>query len=470
MPADPATDARRVLAADGDEDAGALAAMERLVAAADATDPDRRRAGLAALFGGVVEPLGDGFAPAGRRLYARYFGHALWQVCAADPELAAALRWFGIDDEAGLLARHTRLRANDARVRDAPQRIAVLSRVTLGADILLTSVLLQRLHEAWPEAELVVLGDAKLAGLIGGLPRVRIEPVAYARRGGLSERVRTWLPLLAGLRRLEPDLVVAPDSRLDQLGLLPTTHAEEAYLLWETLEPEDGPPTGLADLLDAWCRRRLPCTVAQARLPRLAFDAATAADHARLVAALGPGRVAVKLDHGGNPAKALPVAGARHVLEHLRRSGRHILLDRGFGAEELAASDALLGDLGWAAVDLDDSGRGLGRPVADLIPGELASAPVVRFHGSIAGWAAALAACELAFSYDSVGHHLAAASEVPLVTAFTGHTHPVFPLAWRPRGRGPVTVVEIPTSERGDPAHWERVGEALDAMGPADGR
>jgi ADP-heptose:LPS heptosyltransferase len=197
-------------------------------------------------------------------------------------------------------------------------------------------------------------------------------------------------------------------------------------------------------------------------LPRLAFDAPTAAAAARLAAAFGTAPlVAVKLDHGGNPAKALPRAAEVRILRTLRDRGWRILLDRGFGPVELASSDALLADAGWTAVDVDDSGKGLGLPVADLAAGALAEAGVVRFHGSIGGWAAALAACRLAISYDSVGHHLAAALGVPLVTAFTGHPDERFLAAWHPQGAGPVALVAIPTAAKEDPAQWERVLRAL---------
>ena len=69
--------------------------------------------------------------------------------------------------------------------------------------------------------------------------------------------------------------------------------------------------------------------------------------------------------------------------------------------------------------------------------------------------------CGLALAYDSAGHHLAAALGVPLVVAFTGHPSPAFARAWSPRGRGEVTVVEIPTGSGGDPAQWKHVAQAL---------
>jgi hypothetical protein len=154
------------------------------------------------------------------------------------------------------------------------------------------------------------------------------------------------------------------------------------------------------------------------------------------------------------------------LLRRLRAGGWRILLDRGFGPAELANSDALCAEAGVTPVDLDDSGKGLGRDVASLSTGELAGADVIRFHGSIAGWAAACRAARLALSYDSVGHHLAAALGVHVITAFTGHPDERFVAAWHPQGLGRVQVVPIATERKADSAAWEALWSALpDAVG-----
>ena len=432
-----------------------LAHADALADAADSDDEAERGAGIGALFAGVVEPLNDSFTPRGRAAYAALFTRVCWRVASRDARLAAALADDGIADEAGLRRRYAFLRADAHPLPERVRSIAVPSRVTIGADVLLTSVLLQRLHQRFPDAEIVLLGDGKIGGLLGRLPRVRVVPLAYQRRGPLRARLDAWLAARAAAR--DADLVVNPDSRLDQLGILPLTRDPARTLLWENLQRESTPHS-LADLLDGWCARRFGLG-GPGVVPRVALDPAAVAA-AR--AALGPAPIAaVKLDHGGNPAKALPRAAEVSLLRALVARGWRVLLDRGFGEAELANSDALCRDLGWTPRDLDDSGTGKGEVVSSLPAGALAAAPVVRFHGSIAGWAHHLAACGLALSYDSVGHHLAAALGVPLVTAFTGFTDAGFPVAWRPRGPGRVDVVEIATAAKDDPAQWARVVAAL---------
>jgi ADP-heptose:LPS heptosyltransferase len=209
--------------------------------------------------------------------------------------------------------------------------------------------------------------------------------------------------------------------------------------------------------------RRLGLPDQPPALPQLGLSRATGELRERLRAALG-GRplVAVKLDHGGNPAKALPRAGELAALRRLRELGWRVLLDRGFGTTELANSDELLQALGWQAVDIDEGGV-LGPPPGELAPGALAQAAVVRFHGSISGWAAGCSCASLALSYDSVGHHLAAALGVPVVAAFTGFSDPAFPVAWQPRGRAPITVVAISTADKDRPHAWQELLAALPA-------
>jgi ADP-heptose:LPS heptosyltransferase len=442
----------------------ALAHLAALVDDADSEDPALRQPALAALFGGLVEPLNDSFTAAGRAVYAELYARAVWRCCAARTPLRAGLAEFGIHSQEQLLRRYREIRARSLApiatpAGGDPRHIAVLSRVTIGADILLTSVALARLHQRWPQARLHLIGEAKLAGLFAGLPQVQVEALSYPRRGPLGERLQGWLEARAIVRRITADLVFAPDSRLDQLGILPLIGLER-YALWENLLPT-GQGENLARRLDhdLALRLDLPDTP---QYPSLGLDAATRRLAATLAAALGPGPwAAVKLDHGGNPAKALPRQAEGMLLRELRKRGWRILLDRGFGDAELANSDQLLAAAGLTARDVDQSGAGLGEPLAAAPPLAWAGAEVVRLHGTIAAWAAGVSHCSLAVSYDSVGHHLAAALGVPVVVAFTGFSDPVFPIAWHPCGDSAVWVVEIPTAERGDPAHWFRVYERL---------
>ena len=438
-------------------------AIDTIARAANAEDPEQSAAGIKAVFADLVEHWNDRFSVQGRLCYGAVFGRIVWQSLLSNGRALAALKRFGIESADDLIARWSRVRANNQPLPASEQvhRIVVLSRVTIGADILLTSVVLQRLRAAYPQAKLVVVGDGKLQGLLGGIDGVHIENVKYARRGPLHQRLSAWLEILEHVDALSPDLVISPDSRLDQLGLLPLID-DARYRLWENTQPGEQ-ARSLADMVDAWLQHLLPQTNAQLICPHISFPRPQREQQKRLRDALGTRPIAaVKLDHGGNPDKALPEAGVTKILETLRARGWRILLDRGFGADELAESDALVQRMGWEVVDVDDSGRPeLGVAIDDLAIGALSTVEVVRFHGSIAGWAAAVSCCQMALSYDSVGHHLAAALDVPVVVAFTGHSHADFPVAWAPRGNGPIDVVVIPPEEKINQPNGRRCATAL---------
>ena len=103
-----------------------LQAADTIADAADSDDEAVRGAGLGALFGGLVEPLNDGFTPAGRAAYARFFGRIVWRVALRTPTLLTALASAGITSEAALLARHARIRAGVSTLPNDVRRIVVL--------------------------------------------------------------------------------------------------------------------------------------------------------------------------------------------------------------------------------------------------------------------------------------------------------------------------------------------------------
>ena len=111
-----------------------------------------------ALFGILVEGLADRFEPSLCDAYARLFSQAVAR--SAD----------GLD-AAALVERYQRVR----RVRPItgdPRRVFVLSRVTLGADVAVTSVLLAAAKVRFPRAEIVFVGPRKNYEMFAGDPRI----------------------------------------------------------------------------------------------------------------------------------------------------------------------------------------------------------------------------------------------------------------------------------------------------------
>ena len=339
-----------------------------------------------ALFRVVAEGLADRFEPALCDTYAALFAEAI-----APGESSA------------LVERYRRVRVPRA-ITGEPRTIFVLSRVTLGADVAVTSVLLDAAKRGFPEAHIYLVGPRKNWELFAADPRVLHLPVNY-RRGTLRERLAAWPELRAALA--QPDsIVIDPDSRLTQLGLLPVCPEERYYFFESRAYGGDGD-----EPLPALARRWAGQT----------FGIADAAPYVAPEQAPGtrqPG-IAISLGVGENPAKRIADPFEAELLALLGRTGLPLTVDQGAGGEEAARVERAVGAAGVR---------------------------VERWDGSFAGFASIIAGSRLYVGYDSAGQHVAAACGVPLVAIFAG-----FPCArmfarWRPAGR--VIRVEDPDPAR----------------------
>jgi ADP-heptose:LPS heptosyltransferase len=329
-----------------------------------------------ALFGTLVEGLADRFEPALCDAYARLFSQAIAYVRDGfHPAL--------------LVARYERIR----RVRPViakPTRIFVLSRVTLGADVAVTSVILDAAKRRFPEAEIFFVGPGKNFELFAGDPRLLHAALEY-HRGGLRDRLASW----DELQELLSDpraLVLDPDSRLTQLGLLPVA-ADERYHLFESRSYGGDSARSLPDLTAEWASE----TLSVGARPYIALDATPEkGDH-----------IAISLGVGENAAKRLPDPFEEELLRLLAATGHSLWIDRGAGGEEAARVERAV---------------------------ERSGATVSYWDGSFAGFASQIAGAAMYVGYDSAGQHVAAAAGVPLISIFAGFPVPRMYDRWRPEG------------------------------------
>ena len=441
------------------------ASIQRIAQAADHDrDDELRSAGITHLFRDLVEACNDRLDEDGRNAYAAFFPLIVWEVVKRHERLRQRFESFGLATITECIKRYhgqrQRTKSGFVSLPDLVDKVVVLSRVTIGADVLLTSILCQRLHQAFPAAEIIVLGDNKLRGLLGGLPQVTVESLKYTRRGALGSRLDSWLTVLDELVSIEPDLVISPDSRLDQLGIMPLMEGELSYLLWENTQSNTSDPKSLGYLLDQWAVRVLALEDDRFCPPRVAFDSHYEQQAQQWTSTFEGQKdqrplLAVKFDHGGNPDKALPKSTEIALLQLALVHGWRIILDAGFGEDELTNSEFLAAKCSQNVTHITEKVFQKDSSIMSE------SWDILRFEGSIAGWAALLSACHAAVSYDSVGHHLAGALEIPLLSLFTGHHDDMFPIAWAPQGGGAIQQVVIPTAQRDEPQWEEHCLEAL---------
>jgi ADP-heptose:LPS heptosyltransferase len=297
-------------------------------------------------------------------------------------------------------------------VAGQPSRVIVLSRVTLGADVAVTSVLMDAAKRRFPKAAIVFAGPGKNFELFAADPRLAHVPIQY-RRGSLQERLAVWDDLKA-LAADPGALIVDADSRLTQLGLLPVGD-ETHYHLFESRAYGGASDRALPALAAQWADETFG--VPDAR-PYIAPVAETMPLPERYIA--------VSLGVGENPAKRIPGAFEQELLRILGERG-NVVIDRGAGGEEAARVDSV------------------------------ARGRATFWNGSFAGFAKIIARASLYVGYDSAGQHVAAACGIPLVSIFAGFPVPRMFDRWRPEG----TVIRVDNPDPGQVL--ERVLAALPA-------
>lgn len=362
-----------------------------LASAALSGDPRQARTASRALFAGLIEPLADMFDPQLAASYAAIFSVV---IARAFPSLHAA----------PLLARYNQV-ASIRPVSVEPKRVIVLSRVTLGADVSITSLFLDAAKRRFPSAEVILAGTSKAWELFERDPRLTLFAVEYGRSATLAERLSTYEPL----RHLcdQPDTILLdPDSRLSQLGLLPLCRAENHFLFQSRAYGGDSMDP-LPVLAQRWIEQTLGITDAEPYLhPRSNYDFGASPV------------VTASFGVGDNQAKRIDDLFEHEIAAHLASMPAQTFIDAGIpGSEEESRVRAAVEAAG-------DQGKRIG------------------IHtGSFASFAAMIAASNLYFGYDSAGQHVAAAMGVPVVSVFNGFANERMLARWTPHGPGPVTVL-----------------------------
>lgn len=333
----------------------------------------------------VAEGLSDRFEPHLSEAYADLFSDA-----------------FGLGPQAAERWRRARL---PRPIDTAPSRVVVLSRVTLGADVAVSSVFLSAAKRAFPAARIEFAGARKNWELFGADPAIGHLPVSYRRDVPLAH-----IPELRANLFEAGTIVVDPDSRLTQLGLIEVC-PEENYRFFDSRGYGGHSDEALGALAVRWAKEVFGAEGRAFISPVEPVDVA------------GHSGIAVSLGVGENPAKRIPDPFEQQLLALLEETGERVWIDRGAGGEESARVEQAIA----------------GFPAERLRV----------WQGSFAGFASIIAQSKLYVGYDSAGQHVAAACGVPLITVFTGFPVERMFHRWTPSGPGPIHVVRV---ERPDPA------------------
>ena len=190
-------------------------------------------------------------------------------------------------------------------------------------------------------------------------------------------------------------LVMDPDSRLSQLGLLPLAEVERT-LFFES-RGVGGPEDSLVSLAGSFVGDALGVSARPWIQPPSPEWVPTA-------------DVAVSFGVGENPAKRVSDSFEFDLVQGLLDRGLRVLLDS--GAPGSAEAERARG--------LEARCRGA----------------LFVWSGSFAPFAAAIGRSRLYVGYDSAGQHVAAACGVARITVFNGFAGERFVARWRPEGAG----------------------------------
>jgi len=280
------------------------------------------------------------------------------------------------------------------------ETVYVLSRVTLGADIKITSIILDAMKRRFPDASIILVAGRKSIDLFETDARIWHIEADYPRRGSVSHRLKFAQELR---NRLDAPncIVIDPDSRMTQLGLIPLCEPEHYFHFpSRTADSADN----LTDLTQSWLEK----TFGQSGKAHIAPRRIDLDDDRP--------RAAISFGVGENESKRISSNFESQVIRKLADKFRTLWIDRGVGGEEA-------------------------RRVTAAAEASGAMEHIRFWEGSFAGFASIISQCDLYVGYDSAGQHAAAAAGVPLISIFKGAPSDRFRRRWSPSGSGRIDVM-----------------------------
>ena len=415
------------------------------------SEPSDSDAAAQALFGIIIERLCDEFEELQTLTYNRVMAQVI-SFCRRLPSgkgLDRELKFFGIDSFDGLMHRMQSVRAmgGSFSFENQIEKIVLLSRVTIGADVAITSVIIQRLKRRFPHAQLILLGENKLKEIFGPDAGISFREISYERKGGLLKRLSTWLQVLDIVRREEQEcppqniVLVDPDSRYSQLGVLPVVPLERYLFFDSRSQSAYNRKMSMAEYVNDWMNgvfgRQAVC-YPKVWISRPNLDGA--ASYCDRLRRCGARRIIVmNFGVGGNLRKKVGMDfEEKMLLTLLGEEGTVVFLDKGAGGAEASGSEVLL-----------RAARASGYSVAHS---RFGSEPQIVFpHGaigietSIGEISGLISAADEFIGYDSACQHIAAASKTPCLTIFAGSNNMRFIRRWSAFGSNTSKIVHVDT-------------------------
>jgi len=358
-----------------------------------------------ALFGSIIERLCDDFEELQTETYNRLICQVVNFLCKL-PEgvkIESELYDFQLRTEEQLYQRIESIRLTpDQKLPSIiqPKKVIILSRVTIGADVAITSVICQRIAQSYPDAQIIVIGNDKLKQVFAEGSDIYVHELAYSRRGGLLEKFQVWLELLAQVRALI-----------------------KAQLTNQWMDNILGNK--------AFCYPKVWTSSSHQQIAA-AYRAAVDLDEAATL-------ITINLGVGGNKRKRVPGNFEKNlILTLLKEDNIKLILDLGFGEEERAQGTALL-----------QAAKEAGIKTAETTFSQLqkvnAASRVVGVECNIGEITSLIGKSDEFIGYDSACQHIAAAESVKTFTIFAGTNNVRFIRRWQACGENSNEIIYVDT-------------------------
>ena len=415
------------------------------------TNPQLNNPGTQALFEIIIERLCDDFESLQTETYNRVMTQVI-TFCRTIPEgskLNNRLEKFGIRSADDMLTRINKIRLNGNRLTDKGfiKKILILSRVTIGADIAITSIIIQHLTELYPETEIVLIGNNKLKEVYGANSNIRIRKISYSRKGGLMPRLSSWHSLLEIIDQETSSIsgnniaLIDPDSRMSQLGVLPLIPENNYFFFDSRSDTSFNKKMSMVELTNRWLN---DITGTRGfKYPKIWVPdkyLRTAEDFFKQLRNSGAENIiVVNFGVGGNLRKSVGKELEKKLLiTLLQKPNTVILLDKGFGDQETSYINSLI-------EEIDKQGYLIRHTTFSSNNKKPISWGVIGMESGIGEIAALIAMSEEFIGYDSACQHISAALETPCLTIFAGSNNMRFIRRWSAHGQNRCSIVHVDT-------------------------
>ncbi len=415
----------------------------------------------------IIEPLKDSFGREEDEIYLQFFSLFIDAASKKSSKLKELFTYLDLDEErAGeffirryfksLQKRHTLTHEEKKNV----MKVFVLSRGTIGADALISSIVLSRVAKELPKSEIIFIDSLSIGKEMFNFPNVKhisdftingeLRNLAWQRKAfSLLNRIEYALDLLECIHEetkklsAEQYLILDTNTRLSQTGILPLGDLRSYFFMSTYLSEEEeyyaanleyDKVSSLGDITNIYLNRIFG--VGSRTFPEIAPSKSDLHKISSLYKKFSLDKdFSVLVHFGGEPeSKYLSLDFEKSLVINLIEKGiKPIIINTPVPREKVKIKSIIefLNKNGVEVVNINSEENSRSDKSAFL------------FEGSLGELTSLIKISNFYIGYDSLGQHLSSAVGTPLATIFTGHINKVFLKRWTPFGRGFSKIIEI---------------------------